>query len=65
MEVRDMIGRAGQDIEEGDKIFLATATPMNLGICKCDECEEIMLEDERHWHKYIGSKRQLRDLGEL
>ena len=31
---------------------LATATVLDGGIARCDECDEIMLEDERHWHEH-------------
>jgi len=30
---------------------LATATILNGGVAKCDDCGEILLEDERHWHE--------------
>lgn len=32
---------------------LATVTLIDGGICRCDECGEHMLEDERHWHPAV------------
>lgn len=33
------------------KMRVSTATPLAGGICRCDTCGEILLEDERHWHQ--------------
>jgi len=52
-EVDDAVEKLNRIADQGvspSKRFLATATAMNHGVAKCDECGEIMLEDERHWH---------------
>lgn len=38
-------------------MHVATATALDGGICRCDECGEIMLEDERHLHEPEESTR--------